>query len=467
MGTWAYLISVITLGFLFINVGFDAIHYQYSGKENFKDYAGSYLSLKLVLLIMNLSLTFIIIAISGLIESPYFIALLLLTLSQVGLSFNNVFLIFLRTKTKIFKSEITLFVTKTLKSVFILILALNLTIFTDPILILGYIYLFAELASILIFIFISRKEVELSKPNKNLIIGYIKDAKPLIFFSILFYFTQNIGNVILFNSHGEEALAFFNLVNIHVITVLASITMSIRPLYLSLFSKYFEKNDITSIKFTTYTVEKYSSIFYLGVILIILLNAEPIFQIFLPNYMASVPIIYIMIFSPYFTSIARPYYFQLIPGKKQTQSAILDSSVQLISLLLIVILIPYQLFGIPMLGLGGIGYAIALTLPRIFFMIMCFYYSKKYFNIPNQKKIYIHLASASISFLISFLVKNFILINIISNAIILLLISSSIILGIYFLLLFFFKEFQKSDFKFFINLFEPKSYAKSFKDEFK
>jgi O-antigen/teichoic acid export membrane protein len=467
MGTWAYLMSLVTLGFLFINVGFDSIHYQYSGKDNFKDYIGSYLLIKLMLLIINISLTLAIIGFSGLYSSPNIFVLLLLIFSQISLSFNNIFLMFLRTNTKIFKSEITLFLTKTLKSVAILFLALNLSLFLTPLLILGFIYLFAELGAIIIFLIISRKEFNFSKPYKNIVFEYIKDAKALILYSILFYFTQNIGNIILFNSHGEEALAYFNLVNIHIITVLASITLSIRPLYLSLFSKYFENDDIPSIKFTIYTVEKYSSIFYLGIVLVILINAELIFQIFLPNYMASVPIIYIMIFSPYLVSIARPYYFQLIPGKKQTQSALLDSTVQLISLFLIVILTPYQLFGIPLLGLGGIGFAIALTLPRIFFVIMAYHFSKKYFNIPNQKKIFIHLLCALISFLISFYIKYFILQFVISNTIILLVITSIIVIGTYFFLLILFKEFDKTDFKFFVNLFEPKSYSKSLKDEFK
>ena len=66
MGDWAYINTIVSISFLFINVGIDYIHYQYSGKENFEELSGSYLFLKILSLFLNLTIVFFVIMILGL-----------------------------------------------------------------------------------------------------------------------------------------------------------------------------------------------------------------------------------------------------------------------------------------------------------------------------------------------------------------------------------------------------------------
>jgi len=466
MGDWAYLNSIIAIGFLFINVGFDSIHYQYSGKKNFDDYSGSYLLLKFSLLIINIILTLSLIFITNLWNSSYFPVLLLLLFSQTGFTLNNIFSITLRAKTKIFKCEFTLFAGKSFKALLILLVALNLSILKDPLILLGGIYLSTEILSIILFSFVSRKEFHVSKPRKSFIISYIKDSKPLILVSIIFILTQNIGNLILYHSWGSESLAYFNVVNINIITVLGSITYSLRPLCFSLYAKYFENGDFSSIKFISQKIERFSSILFLPIILIVLLNGTLIFEVFLPNYLNAAPVLYIMIFSPFLLSIGRPYYFQLTPGKHQKQSAIVDISVQLFSLILILILVPKEIFSIKMLGLGIIGYALALTIPRIYYIFISFYFSKKYFNIKSEKHFLIHFLIAIIALIINLPIKIFIIEPFLVSNVLVLLISSGVVIILFFVILILIKELTKDDFFFVLDLFRIKNYANSFKDEF-
>lgn len=466
IGNWAYLNTIVAIGFLFINLGFDSIHYQYSSKNNFDDYTGSYVFIKFFLLLANISLTLILITSFGLWTSHLLVAIIIMLFYEIGLSFKIVILAILRTKIKIFKSEIVLFITKNLKNGIILYLAFNPNNILNPLIFLSITYFLFEGISVIIFVLISRSELKIKKPKKNYILSYIKDAKSLLLIPIIYLFVQNFGNLLIYYSFGEEHLAYFNIVNMQIITILISIVISIGPLLMTLYSKYFENEDDESIKNTCYIIEKYLSIFFLTIILIVLLNGDLLFSIFLPNYMNSVPIIMIMIFIPYLVASAYPYQYQLIPGKQQKYNGLIELSHNLLSLILIIIFIPIEIFSIPMLGWGTVGLAFALTISRLYQAIISHYYSKKMFNIKSQKEIGFHLLYAVISYLIVLLLRRLILEIFFHNQIFLLIISSLLVLAIFFSFLFLRKHLNKDDIKFILELFKIKTYSESLKKEF-
>ena len=134
IGTWVFLNTVVSLGFLFINVGFDSIHYQYSGKENFSDYIGTYFIIKVAVLIINIIITLGLLAILQIWNTIFIAFSLLLLFSKILFCIGNIFIVNLRIKIKIFKAEIPNFFVITGNSLSIIYLAFNISHISDPIL---------------------------------------------------------------------------------------------------------------------------------------------------------------------------------------------------------------------------------------------------------------------------------------------------------------------------------------------
>ncbi|MHA1272221.1 MAG: lipopolysaccharide biosynthesis protein [Promethearchaeota archaeon] len=467
LGLWVFLNSLVNLGFLFMDVGFDIIHYQYSGKKEFAKYFSTYFSLKLILLIFNVLFSLLLLFIFNFwISFMFLIFFLILLISKMFYYLSNIFLVHLRANLKIFKAETPSFIIISLKSFIIIILALNLSIIENPVLFLCYNNLFFDILLILIIVSLSKKEIKFYKPNLKYMRSYINDAKPLTLYSIILVISTYLGDVILDYSFGHETLAFFSIVNGYIIPVLLLISGSIITIYFSLFSKYQEEKNINSITQITRVLEKYYSIIFLFLIIFVFLNGNEMFEIFLPQYISSVPILYILIFIPYIVGISRPYPYILISGKKQGLNAKISTINSLSIIFLMIILIPEKLFLLPGFGLGAIGYALAQTLPWILWSILNRYHVYKYFGIKMNGNLFIHVLMAIATFFTSYFIKQVIR-PYIMELYSLVIISSCMELIIFLILLFVFKQLNKDDIKLFMELIKLKIYMTSFKDEFK
>ena len=466
LGIWAFINSIINLCFLFINIGFDFIHFQYSGKQNFNEYFGTFFVIKIILLITNLGFTFFLIILFQIWTSVYFLYVVILSISKIIFFINNIFIVNLKTKIKIFKVEFPNFIISLGRNFSILYLVLNYSNFADPILFLCISYVIFEFLFLGIILFLSKNELKINKFDQDLAKGYLKDTRPIVLSSILLIICSNIGNIILNYSFGPKSLGYFYFINNYIIQILSFISSAFITLYLAIYSQLFEKNQIASIKNITHLVEKYSSIFFLSIIIIVFLNAELIFSIFLPKYLDTLPILYIMIFIPYFLGIVRPYALHMVPGKKQAVLSSWNNINLIITIILLIILIPKKFLIFNTLGLGVIGYAIALLIPTILGTFVCHYFSKKYFNIPSQKSILLHILLAFLSLLLAFLLKQYFLIVFFTDQLFLLIFSTILALLIFIGILFVFNQLNREDIRNVFNLLKFSTYKKSLIKEF-
>jgi len=249
--------------------------------------------------------------------------------------------------------------------------------------------------------------------------------------------------------------------------MLLLISRSITDIYQVQYAHYFEKGDIESIQETTHTIEKYSSIFFLLIIILVLTNGTLIFSIFLPRYVDSVPILHILIFVPFLSAISLPYTRQMVSGKRQKVQAIFDTINRLIRLLLILILIPGKALFLNGLDLGATGYAISILLYWIFISVGYRILTFKYFGVKPQKNIVIHFLISILVIIIMIFLKDCVLSIFFAQDFLLLLLSSGISVGIFLFILFILRELKKEDLRFLLDLLKLKNYSKSFKDEFK
>lgn len=467
LGAWFFMNSVVSLGFLFTDIGFEKIHYQYSSKKNISEYFGTFFSIKIILISMNVVITLILTMILQLWGGPFFSLILFLLFSKVLFSLGNIFLINLRAKIKIFKSEIPIVFNFFGKSLSNFYLILNLSDFSNPLLYLCVSNLIFDIIFLITILFLSKNEFNLFKPQKEIFYNYLKDTTPLIAFSIIYVIATNLGNVILAYSHGHESLSYFYIVNVYLIPYLLLITESLTKIYLTLFSSYFKEKDLNSIKITTFKIEKYSSIIFLSLILIVFLNSELFFDIFLPGYKKNtIPILYIMIFIPYFIGISRPYSYQMISGKKQKSYSYTISFIYILILILIFSILLKNFITFQEFRLDSIEYALVLTLPWIFYAILSRYFSYKYFKIKFQKKIFLQIPLVYLSLLVSIHVKSSIQDLSLEHDIIYLIVTSMIAIAIFLGFLFVIRQLKTEDIKFFLQLIKYKVYSESLKKEF-
>ncbi len=428
---------------------------QYTGKENSSEYFGTFFTIKIFLLLINVLITILLIffiSFTELWNNNFFFLVLLLLFSRILFNVANIFSINLKTRIKVFKAEIPVFFITFGKSISIIFLSFNLLYFSNPLLYISISNFVFDLLFLVLILFISKNEYKLNKPRKIFALKYLKDIRPLFFSSIVIVIAANLGSLILDSSFGHESLGNFSFINNYLIQTLLVMSSSLTTVYLTLFSKFFEKGDLTSIKRITYVIEKYSSIIFLWIIIVFLLNGRLMLSIFLPNYVETVSILYIMVFIPYFLAITQPYSYHFIAGKKQKINAFINSFTRTLTIVLMIFLIPTRFFIIQTLGWGEIGYALSQTLPWIIWVFANRYYSYTIYNIIPQKNIILHVLFAFASLIISYFIKYLILETIFQNQIFLLIISSIISLGLFSGFLIAFRELKREDLRFILQL---------------
>lgn len=455
LGIWNYLISIINIGFIFLELGFDIIYLQKSNRDNIKIYFGNFFFIKVFLIVLNIFTTIVLAFLFNALAT-YFLIIIYLLLSKCCFGLISIFSLNLKSQIKVFKAEFPSFISNIGKTLFIIYFVLNLNNVLNPLTILSFSYFLLDLFSLIYIIISSRNEIFFGKPQFSVIKELIKDTKPLIYYSIIYILANNIGNIIINHLFGSEILGYYSFINSYIIALLLMISASIIHMSITIYSHHHNQNEINFIRTYTYSIEKYFSIFYLSIIIIVLLNSNLIFKIFLPKYIKSIPILNIMIFIPYMVSITRPYAFTLISGKNQKLTAKINSLINIIILILMLILIPNSLYSILLVGWGVIGCAIAQTLPWILWIILNRYYAYKLYDIKPKSILINHLALSFIAFLISYIIKEFILSILIIDAFLLLLISSILSILIFLSLLFIFKQLKKQDLKFLFNILSIK-----------
>ncbi|MHA1727885.1 MAG: lipopolysaccharide biosynthesis protein [Promethearchaeota archaeon] len=464
MGDWLFLNSSISLGFFFSYLGFDLIHYQYSGKDNFDDYLGSYFAIKILLIIVNIISTILLTHMLGLYNIFSFSTILFMILGEIVFNINSFLTVALYAKKKFIITELIQFSTAVIKNIFVIFIAFNIDKFINPIGSLALIRFSTEFISLFFLLIVAKKEIRFNKPKKIFIISYLKSTKLIIIESILLGLISNLGNVLLYQSKGNESLAHFQIAYMFIFLILRRISLSVKPICYVLYSQYFYKKDINSIKKIVYTLEKLFSILNIGFLIIFLINGELIVSLLLPQYISSVSIIYIMILIPYLNGIGRPYEFLMIPGEKQKTYAIYNIIVICFTIILLFLFIPESVILFIPFGWGSYGFAFTLLIPEVISCIMYHHYSKKYFNINSQKKIFLHLLIGLITFSISFFLKEYIFIIFLQNEL-LLIISSIVTICLFIILLIIFKELNKTDLTFLRDLINISKYKKSLRDE--
>ncbi len=466
LGLWVFLNSVIDLGFIFQEIGFEKIYFQYAGKKDVSRYFGTFLFIKVLLLALNIALSLSIISFLGLWGNSYTILFLCLIFSKTLFQFGHIFITNFRSKLKIFKAEIPLIFSYFSKSILKIYVALNVENFLEPLVLIAACFIMFDVCYLIFIVLFSRNEIRINRVDVPLLKTYLKDAKSLILLSIVTVIASNLGNLLLDFSFGHDTLSYFSLVYVYLIPSLLMLSDSLVNVYLTHFSQDFERNDMGAIKEKIYLIEKYSSILFLGVILVVFLYGRFLFILLLPKYVFSLPILYVIIFVPFIIGTTKPYEYLLISGKQQGKFSQINILTQF---LIIISLFNSLLFNYLVkneLVLNTMAYALAQTLPWLLWAFLVRLNCRKLFTIKLQKNIFIHLGLGVFTFAVSFFFKEWISRILMGRLFISNIMSMCQMLALFFGLLCFSGQLDKGDLQFFLELFRLKSYFISIRAEF-
>jgi len=306
------------------------------------------------------------------------------------------------------------------------------------------------------------KNYPVSRPERGYLKSYFIYALPLIFVVPLSYINDNIGRILIkaFLNFKEVGL-FFAIQGL--MSFPKEISSSVMMLFLPQISKLWAEQKIETLRKNTLKTLRYLSIVIIPLcVLIIFFRREIILLILGKEFLSASPILVAFAITTFFITSVRPYNNILYGISKHQVVPFLGVLGTIVLILSNLILVPHKLFNIPMLGLGGLGAAIALLNVWVIQGIVVVFLVHRYTQIGLYKKTLFHILAGLIMYGFLYLSGQISFLNIFWLKCLILLVLS---LGVYGVFLILFKELTKEDIHFIKKTIHPFLMAKYVKEE--
>ncbi len=327
-------------------------------------------------------------------------------------------------------------------------------------------YSFAMIATFLVGMWFLRK-YPIKKPTKEYLKSYFVFAIPIMLYSIIGIISINIDKIMIGYYWTETEVGYYFSIQ-QILQIIMVLYLAVGTVLFPTISTLNSKKNLDKIKKTTLLAERYISMIMIPPIVVIIVLAHPVINIFLSSVFipaASVLIvlsIYIFIFS-----LNRPYS-ALITGMNR------PGITTKIGLLICFVNIPLNFLFIPHTGLlspfginGPTGAAVATLCSVIVGFIGLRYSAKK---LSGIKLLQTHTLRHITAGLIMGVVLHLIAVRTTWFPDVywyFLLMFAGIGLAIYLGILFLLKEFNKKDFNFFLDILHPEKMLKYVSTELK
>jgi len=387
-------------------------------------------------------------------ESAVYIMLayfVLVTITQTMVSTFNA-------KKEIAKSQLPLFAFSLTRTIATIVVAF----YGFGVLALAYTYLFGEIFHFILALFFF-KGYSVGRPSLEYFKDYTKFAFPMAIASASIIIMTNIDKVFiqLFWSATQvgEYFAIFNLSQF-VILFVGAVGMLLFPTI----SEYHSQNNMGAVKDLVLKSERYLSMIVFPIVIIMVVLAEPIIHILVSDkYMPALPVLQILPFFVLLEAVSRPYVSKL---QGMNMPEIIRNRVfimMVFNISLNLILIPTEIRGIELAGLGAQGAAIATVVAYAVGLIYIRVIAWKITGIKGNVRIILHAAVAAVMGLILIYASRIIFIGWWYE----LLAIAVCGFAIYFALLFLMREFTKEDFDFFMDTLNINKMIKYIRGEIK
>lgn len=320
-------------------------------------------------------------------------------------------------------------------------------------------YVLGGLALVLASLLLIRS-YPLAKPSWEYFKSYFSFALPVAFYSVIVFLNISIDKLMIGNFYGVNEVAFY-FSGEQFIMVIVTLSASAGILLFPTISVLHARNDMAGIRQVTNLSERYLSIIITPLVVLCAVFAAPLISIALGDeFLPAAPIFRLLLIVTYLSSINISYSRQM-EGTNRPGLGVKVASVNIIlNIILNLIFIPDQLFGIRLLGLGAMGAAMATAISFFPAFLLMRFYAYKITGTRSNWRILLHLFAAGVAGVGAYFAS----LNIAVIQWYHLIGFGIAFMAVYFGILYLVREFTGSDFRYLLDLLNPrkmKDYAKS------
>ena len=314
----------------------------------------------------------------------------------------------------------------------------------------GVVYLAgAELAGTVLMVvlyLILFRSYPLNKPNKEFIKRYARFAFPMMFIGFVGSLAYNMDKVLLGYLVGTTEVGIYTIPQRITVSLLL-ISTTITTILFVVFSELYQKKQFHEIQNLSNKAEKYISTAILPIIVFFFIFAKPALKlVFGDDAGASAPILQVMLVTLYIEATLNPYNVQ-IAATGHLRIAMLIALLALgLNVVLDMVLIPDELGGITLFGLGAKGAAYATFVTLTARSICAKFFAFRITRTKPNKNVLLHLISASVTGVVAYFLYQALYFHWL-----LLFIYAPLVLGMFLVLMRLAGEFTKDDIRFYLD----------------
>jgi O-antigen/teichoic acid export membrane protein len=315
---------------------------------------------------------------------------------------------------------------------------------------LAYAYVFAALGVLLVSVFLlKRGSFRWKRPT--LFRSYLKFALPLSLISIAGAVTGNLDKILIGYFDNPGNVAYYSSSQTILATV-GVIGTAVSTIAFPSFSYLHSKGDIKEIRRVTYAAERYISMIGLPIItLVVLFPTELCVTVFGAQFAPAGDAMRFLGITLAFTLLNQVYSSQILGVNRPDIYSKIVLGTFLLNVVMLLVFIPNELFGIPLLGLSYTGAAIASAITAMALFITVRLIVKRLTGTGTERRILKHLIAAAVAGGVIVLLNSVHHLSGIFNLVLFFVVTFATFFGMLILL----KEFTKSDVSQILDIINP------------
>ena len=363
-GIIMFATGYVALIFVLGDLGFDSAHVKFiSGGEKESKCVGIHLAVKTILIVLGSIGVFISILVWKFVlhqgfetqdeEIVIYIILASIAIKGLATPFQTTF----AAKKEMVKNRVTMLggtIARVIAIIYVALMGLGIMAF-------AFVYIAEAVATLILTSLLFFRKYTIERPTMTYFKMYLSFAVPIMWAQILATILSNINPVLIQFFYNSPDVGFYRAA-LQIIVVLALFTNAIGTLLFPTISEMHVNGNKEGIKDIITKSERFLSMIGVPLVLCTVALAIPIAEVILNGWTPVAIILQALAIYSLFSALEQPYTALVMGANKPVLMRNNLIITFIVDMVLNVIFIPSSLFGIPLLGLGGFGAALALTI---------------------------------------------------------------------------------------------------------
>jgi len=292
------------------------------------------------------------------------------------------------------KAQIPALLEQVVRVSFIVYVAANYTSSSPqaPVLLAGSYAAGIIASTVLVLLLLSR--VRLSLPDRQIVRKYVRSLTPVFFVSMILILDLYLDKTVVGYFFGaNEVGLYFGVQRMAIFVGVFSLAMA--TMILPSVTTYFTRKDLAAGWDIVNQAERYVSLIVIPIAAFYLLWGTDILKVFLTDAFAkAVPTMDLLVISSTLVALVLPLRSAIAGVGKPGTLFLVGLGGVVLQLVLLLVLVPAELFGIPTFGMKGEGAALALLITSVYYFFVLRYMVWHTAKITPNSRSFKHLVSA-------------------------------------------------------------------------